>query len=119
MATRRPAKIDIEIIQNARWIFPLRVKDQAGNLLSFTGWTAKAQVRADPDDAIALTITVALGLFGTSPNQYNVELLVSASTSAAASDWGDGRWDLRVVDTFGEPARIAEGQAVLSRRITA
>jgi hypothetical protein len=117
----QPAKINLTIKQGSDWWYPLRMKDQTGALMNLTGWQAQAMVRADPDDpSPALVIAVALAgatPFGTSPNQYNIELYVSDSVSAGLADWGKGLWGLELQDTFGNKATVAEGIALLSRDV--
>lgn len=44
-------------------------------------------------------------------------VLVPADTESLEA-WGNGYWDLELVDTFGHVMRVLEGRAVLSREMT-
>jgi len=91
--------------------------------LSTAGYTAKMKVRPDYDQPAVLECTTAngrltVGLQGTAPYQYNLLLSIAKATTAALTDWGEGIYDLVLVDTFGKEKTILEGTCCLRRRVT-
>ena len=82
------------------------------------------QIRASKESpTVLLELTtgngrIQVGIQGSAPNQYNVLLAVLGSISSPLTDWGLGYYDLELVDTFGVPQRIIEGNVTLNREVT-
>lgn len=101
--------------------FALKLDD--GTLLDTAGYTARAKVRATYAGPVLLDLSTAngrltVGIQGTVPNQWNLQLTVDHGTTAALTDWGLGVWDCEIVDPMGNVKRVLEGAAALSREVT-
>lgn len=48
----------------------------------------------------------------------DLRIVLLPADTAALTSWGNGYWDLELIDTFGHVARILEGSCVLSREVT-
>lgn len=116
------AKIDIVIQQGATFYLPLAFVQTWSpyTLLDLTGYTARSYVRASYDGGAILNNNtgngrIILGTQGTIPYQYNCLITIPAATTAALIEWGEGVWDLELVNSFGVVYRWAEGACRLSR----
>lgn len=122
-ATPNPARVDLRVLQGTDWIYPIKVQDAAGALRDLSTATAEMHLRTTPEDLDPILVLstvngrIAVGTFGTPPNEYNLELLIPRAATTTLSNWGSGYYDLEItVDS--QTVRIMEGNAVLSREIT-
>jgi hypothetical protein len=112
------------ITQGSDWYRTLGLKLDDGSYLNTAGYTARMQIRASKESpTVLLELTtgngrIQVGIQGSAPNQYNVLLAVLGSISSPLTDWGLGYYDLELVDTFGVPQRIIEGNVTLNREVT-
>ncbi len=126
---RRPAHHDLTIIQgdDFLWNFGFKYYDFATSslkLLNTAGWSAKLKVRTDFDSAtVLLEMSTAnsratVGIQGTAPNQYNLSLFCPNAVTAALTDWGQGVWDLKLVDGTGHEQMVMFGTCCLQREVS-
>lgn len=126
--TRKAGRYDIEIPQGAYYSLTLACKDDSGALVDTAGWTARMQVRASVDDAVPLiSLTTENGRLATGIQsstvggvtyQWNLLVTILDTDTSGLANWGDGRYDIELVDTFGHVLRVLEGVAVLSPEVT-
>src|SRR5690348_14984125 len=92
--------------------FTLQTAD--GTVLDCTGYRAIAEVRATYSGPVLLEAStttrpdgttgngrITTGLFGTAPNQWNIQMTIDHGATLALTDWGTGIWTLLVSDTAG------------------
>lgn len=117
------APIDLPIGQGTTLNFCLLLLETVNPRVPLTfgaGWSARAYVRKSYDGLVILNNNtgngrITLGLQGTPPDDYNVEVNVSASVTDTLSDWGMGVWDLEIEDPFGNVYTWIRGNAYLLR----
>lgn len=104
--------LDIIVEQNAGYTDSVGWEDANGNLISLTGWTAKAQVRKYPDSsAVALEFTCAI-------STTTLTITATAAQTAAVELPGNGVWDLRLTPPTGQPVRLLQGTAYIKKDVT-
>ena len=115
-------RYDLIIEQGASFRREIWWRDEDGDIIDVSSYTARMHVRADVDDVspqVTLTtensrITLSAGAAGA----YNILLTMTPSTTAALTDWGRGVYDLELVSGGGTVTRVLEGYAVLSKEAT-
>jgi hypothetical protein len=87
-----PAKVDLTIYQGASFAISLTATDEAGNLINWTGYAAKAQVREN------FQATHSVLTFAASPLGSNGVVALSATTAQTVSLQTNKEyvWDFKV-----------------------
>lgn len=89
-----------------------------GSLIDLTGWTARAQVRAEVEAAtVVVDLTMANGGVVLGGPAGTITLVKSAAETAALPA-GFGVWDLEVVEPDGEVSVLLQGQASILPEVT-
>ena len=108
-------RYDIVVEQRARFRLIAQVYDSDGKTPKvLTGYTGKMQIR-DGDGADAPLLATATVTFDA------LSGLVTATIPGATTEtytWRNGRYDLVIFDSGGEPERVAEGLAKLTFGVT-
>ena len=125
------ADVTWEIEQGTDIALGFALQTATGTVLDCTGYTAIMEVRATYAGPVLLEASTAtrpdgttgngritVGLFGTAPNQYSLQVAIAHGVTLALTDWGLGVWDLLVADTAGNRKRLAAGPAVLSQKVS-
>jgi hypothetical protein len=123
-----PTIYDIEILQGATWRLDILWKDEAGNPIDTSGYSARMQIRRSFEDEtpeIELTDAngrITLGIVEDPPGTpvRNIRLEIeAAATEALAATPSDRRWryDLEMV-TGSEVRRLLQGRAKISLEVT-
>lgn len=114
---------DILLEQGADWALKVELRDEAGEPLDLTGWSARAQIRsANGLDLIAdLSGTQGGASSGIAFEEIEgtpARIVLSRSAAqTAAMDFAEGVWSLETTDTSGKLERRLQGKATLSRRV--
>jgi hypothetical protein len=89
--------------------------DADGVPVDLTGYTARMMVRGDVDDASpVLTFTTEnYRIYLTYLGQPGVILV-----HATAADWGEGVFDLELIESDGTVTRLVEGDCILSKEVS-
>lgn len=116
MACNKDGIYDMTCQQGATFTKSITWKDSAGDPVDLTGYTARMQVRADPDTAEILELTTSGGitLGGVAGT---IALLASAATTAALAP-GIYRYDLELVSGAGVVTRLLQGRFIVDAEIT-
>ena len=118
-------KKDLVIEQGSEFTLTLTYK-VSGELVDLTGWSAYMQVRSSLDEATSVTpilnLSSAAGDIVLGGELGTVVITVSGSADSTKNtydlDFDVAYYDLKLVDTDGEPHRLLEGQVTLSRQVT-
>jgi len=108
----------LTINQGATWPFKAIWKDNLGNLINLTGYTARLQVRATYDSSstiLSLTSAAGITLGGAAGT---IAITASATTTAALTAPFSGVYDLELVSGGGEVTRLLEGTATVSPEVS-
>lgn len=118
MATKSK-KVNLAIEQGATFRKPVWWK--AGNPLApvdLTGWTARAQFRAEIDSTVVLLeLTTENGGITITPLEGKVEFYLSAIETADI-DWETAVYDLELVQSPEEVKRLCSGSITVSKEVT-
>jgi hypothetical protein len=112
---------DQAIPQGADWDVAIRYVE-GGVPVSFTGFSARMQVRTDYDKTIILELNTSDGTIGlgdglASDTTPNVILHFRSAVTSAMSQY-EGIYDLEVTTTSGVVYKFLEGKFALRREIT-
>lgn len=115
-------RYDIEIEQGVTFIRKLQWKDEAGDIVDLTGYTARAVIRETYDSSAILTMTtengrITLGEVTEGSYTYNILIEIDSADTAALTDWGKGVWDLKLISS-GPETRLVHGKAILSQEVS-
>lgn len=111
-------RLDLVFHQGETFAWTFTWLDGGGDPVDLTGATARMMVRADPDDVSPLlTLTTENGRITLGGVLGTIALTISATVTAALSDWQKGVWDIEIVQG-STVTRILEGFAVLSKEAT-
>ncbi|TAG50441.1 MAG: hypothetical protein EAZ30_00015 [Betaproteobacteria bacterium] len=115
------AKQNLLIEQGTTWRYALELKagvKATDPALNLTGYTAQMQLRSDIDSAIPIiALTIANGRITTAPLLGRLELLLSATETAALS-FDRAVYDLEITSAGGEVTRVLQGSVALSKEVT-
>lgn len=112
------ARYPIRIEQGATWRTVLTVKDDTGQPVDLTGYTARMQIRQDYDTTTVLAeLTTANGGITINGDNGQVTLLI-ADEDTAAYTWTSGVYDLELVSGSGDVTRLLQGPASLDLEVT-
>lgn len=104
--------------QGATFKRKLTLKDDSGDLIDLSGYTARMQVRATFEaTAVLVQLTTENGRIEISGPEGEILLLLSPSETAAIAS-GSYVYDLEVVSGSGDVQRLIEGRFVVSRNVT-
>lgn len=109
----------IQVEQGATWRRVLTVKDEAGEAVDLTGYTARMDVResADSHEPLLRLGTGTGGGITVDGAAGQVTLLIADETSAAWA-WRHGVYDLELESPGGEVERLLRGEFVVDREVT-
>lgn len=93
-------------------------RDDDGNLVNLTGYTARMQVRRIPGDTTLLELTTANGRISLGGSAGTITLLVTAAVTAALTKWPSAVYDLELIDGSGTVTRLLEGKMRFSPEVT-
>lgn len=121
-----PAVLDLTVYQGAYWSQTLLWKDEAGNVIDLTGYTARMQIRKTVDATdVVKEITdgsgITLGPNTTPTPDYTILLELQADeTAALPATLDDHKWkyDLELVPPGGKVVRLAMGKLIVSLEVT-
>lgn len=117
---------DIVIPQGKYWEWPLRLLDGDGELVDTTSWSARMQIRADYADTgspVIVDLTkangrVQTGILPRTPLAINTLLTMTDTVTGALTDWGQGVYEVEIIDDSG---RVLDygfyGTATLRREV--
>jgi len=108
-------KYDIVINKRATFKLSLVLRNSSGTLINLTGYTAKMQIRKDPDGVVIQELTNLSGL--TLGGTAGTILIRIESTATALYDFEFARYDL-FITTGSESTKILEGDVKLDDSIT-
>jgi hypothetical protein len=115
------------IVQGVTWRRYRAITYMVGSTLTVfntTGYTAQMTIRADypPSPVLASHTTgiiVSLGALTTSDGQpYSIGITIPQSATTALTDFGIGKWDLILIDSFGSREMVYHGNAALERSVS-
>ncbi len=92
-------------------------KNSAGVAINNTGYTARMQIRREPDSSIIAELTTANNKIELGGANGEIQLVLSAAETAALAA-GDYLYDLELVSAGGSVSRIVEGVFSVIREIT-
>jgi hypothetical protein len=111
-------RLDLRFNQGETFAWTFTWYGSDGDPIDLTAATARMMVRADPDDVSPLlTLTTENGRIALGGALGTIALTISATVTAALTDWGKGVWDIEIVQG-STVTRILEGFAVLSKEAT-
>jgi hypothetical protein len=111
-------RLDLQFNQGETFAWTFRWLAGGSDPVDLTGATARMMVRADPDDVTPLlTLTTENGRIALGGVLGTIALTISATVTAALTDWGKGFWDIEIVQG-STVTRLLEGFAVLSKEVT-
>uniref|UniRef100_UPI003F493DB7 hypothetical protein n=1 Tax=Pseudonocardia sp. CA-138482 TaxID=3240023 RepID=UPI003F493DB7 len=122
MVTRNPSgavRDDVTVPQGAAWSRAWNITDAAGNPLTVTGWSVRAQVRYSHSDTVLFEWNTAggVGIGSAQASGTTVTILLTGSESPAWT-WTTAVYDVYLTDPGGVPTRIVEGVFAVSQSIT-
>jgi len=103
--------------QGANFLEVVTWKKAEGEPVDNTGYTARMQVRREPDADVAANLTTENGKISLGGVNGEVTLSFSAAETAALVP-GDYFYDLEMVSAGGAVSRIIEGVFSVNREIT-
>jgi hypothetical protein len=107
----------IHVEQGATWRRVLTLKDDDGDPVDLTGFTARMQVRESQDSPTPLlSLTTGSGITVDGP-AGQLTLLIADETSTAWT-WRYGVYDLEVESAGGEVTRLLRGEIEVDREVT-
>ena len=114
------------IVQGSTWRRYRALTYLVGSTLTVfatTGYTAQMTIRADYDGPVlashATGIIVSLGALTTSDGQpYSVGITIPQSVTEDLTDFGLGKWDIFLTDSFGTREMFYHGNVSLERSVT-
>lgn len=110
-------EVDLVIPQGSRFTQPIQVKEN-GVAVNLTGYTARMQVREWKDSPdVLLELTTENNGIVITPGVGLVTIIAEGDVTEPL-DFGDGFYDLEIVDGASKPIRIMKGRASLSREVT-
>lgn len=98
--------------------------DQSNNSINMGGWTAKFQVRRQPDySTVLLELSTDNGYITIDDHSTygsNTILTINypGSGTGSLNDWGVAYYDIKLTDSIGQIGRLMEGQIEFSRQVT-
>lgn len=98
----------LEIPQGSTWALAIPLRDAEGEPLNLTGWSARAQVRANKWFR-DLPVLHEWRTTGVSPNATlsNSELVLTVTPAVSSAwAWYSGHYDVELTDPTGRIARI-------------
>ena len=108
----------ITIEQGATFSLPITWKDQLGNAVNLTGYTARLQVREEVESATPfLTLTTENGGIALGGAAGTITLTVTATATAALTA-SKGVYDLELISGGGVITRLLEGLVVIKKEVT-
>lgn len=113
-----PAEYDLTIYQGKTFTKTLILKDSAGDVIDFTGAEVRMQVRPSyGSDTKLVDLTEANGRVSTTPASGQIDLLISATDTAAMSISG-GVYDIEIEYADGVVDGILRGSVTLVPEVT-
>jgi hypothetical protein len=110
-------RYDITCEQGATFARTLQWLDENEAPIDLTGYTARMHVRKTVKSATTLIeLTTANGRITLTPADGKLDLLLTATLTAAITD--GGVYDVELVSPGGVVTRILEGKFTLSREVT-
>jgi len=111
-----PVRSTLIIDQGTTWQRRWRITDADSGLpRDLTGWTARAQVRAQ---TMAETTLFEWSPEGLTCDDDGYVTMTVTPTESSAWIWRDGMFDVELVDPTGRVTRIAQGRVRISPEIT-
>lgn len=113
-----PGLYDLTINKGETLELPITYKDENGQPINLTGYTARLQVRERHDSAtILLELTTENGGITIDGPAGTLTLHLSAAASAALG-WERGVYDLEIASPSGTVTRLLEGAALTTPEVT-
>lgn len=118
MSERTPTYNFKPVVQGADWSVTLTVSDENGNPKDLSGYSAKMQVRAEPNSSvlIELTSTPAAGITVTGVSG-TIGIVMTAAETAALT-FQHGIYDVMLTSGAGVVTYLLRGEFTLLPRVT-
>lgn len=108
---------NIIIDQGAHFERLITVRDADGELLDFTGWTARMHIRTELDSPdIMCELTTENGRITLGGAAGTITLTLTADITEDFDD--EGVYDLELVDTYGKVYRLLKGKVKVELEVT-
>ena len=107
-----PSTYDLDIYKGDYLELYVTIKDSAGNPINLTGFTPKAQLKADYSAGTAVDFTTTItGVTG------QVKIYLSSTTSSSLTP-GSYIWDFQITDTSGQTRTYLTGDVTVFNEVT-
>lgn len=109
----------ITIEQGSNFELVITWKDEDGELIDLTGYTARMQVRREFSDSSAmLSLTTENGRITLGGVLGTITISVPASVTSTLSWQGKALYDLELVSSGGQVTRLLKGKVTLELEVT-
>jgi hypothetical protein len=113
------AKLDLAIDGGTDWTRDLLWKDQAGNPVDLSGFTAKMQVRPQQaSSTVIVELTTEDGGIELQPGSAQGVIRLVLTNAQTASLPKKAVYDLDMVDSGGKVRRLVQGKVLVSLAVT-
>lgn len=115
--TTAPGTYNFTIYQGATFSRILTWKDENGDLIDLTGFTARMQIRKKIDGDLLADMTTANSKIALGGAAGTITLSLTASETAAINS-SKGVYDLELVSGGGIVTRLVQGDVTFSKEVT-